>query len=287
MVALRSRRHALITMGMLTDPPAVDFAVELTTAQIAEIWVAETEDEAVQLLARILDLDTVQPRASIWVDCIYQTLRCAKSQGLSGPKALVYLRVTNETYAHVAAAPDVTRASVLRFFAAQLMVATKEMAPADRFKMKEVEALTQNARCQLLECPALVKMVLTQPQAMRMSQASYFVQRATVPLPLAAATEEEEASPAAAEEATDGEPAAPDAEAAAEEGDAAAPEPEPAAEGEAPAELALSAEDQALADGISRAMGSYVETLKASMAAEHEEREKEMLQRISKLEGKK
>ena len=34
-------------------------------------------------------------------------------------------------------------------------------------------------------------------------------------------------------------------------------------------------------------MSSYVETLKASMAAEHEEREKEMLERISKLEGNK
>ena len=40
-------------------------------------------------------------------------------------------------------------------------------------------------------------------------------------------------------------------------------------------------------DGIARAMSSYVETLKASMAAEHEEREKEMLERISKVEGNK
>jgi len=80
-------------MPELTQPPELTLTgIELTNAQLAEIWGADSEEDAVALLARIVKLPDAadEPRTAAWVDLMHQTLVFAKHVPLSGAKTLAF-----------------------------------------------------------------------------------------------------------------------------------------------------------------------------------------------------
>ena len=91
--------------------PTVDlsgnsFSLELSRAQLGEVWGAESDAEGAALLARIAQVEDIdeEPRKAIWVDFMYQQLAFAKEQRLIASKALAFFDVMLKTHAHAVGA---------------------------------------------------------------------------------------------------------------------------------------------------------------------------------------
>ena len=257
--------------------------VALTPAQLREVWGAPTPTAGAALVARIAgepdDFDE-EPRTAIWVEFMYQAIIFAKEKALSPPKAIAFFTVMQETNIN-AIATMASKGAAFQFFADRLLAATKELPPKDRFTLPEVEQLLAYARTTYLSAVKLHLLVFTEPQVIRASKLSLFVQTPAVPLPLADAktAAEVEAEAAAAEAAAAEAAAAPAPEAPAEP----APAAEPAA---APASAEPALENAELAAAINKAVAEQVSALQAGMEAEYAAQEKQMLERIASLETK-
>ena len=121
----------------------ISFALELSPAQVVEVWNAKDHASGIKLLARIASLPDFddEPSTTIWVEFMYQTLLLGKESKLTAVKTVALFGVVNTTHAanvEAAAKGTMTKQACLRFFADQLLTATKAMAPADRFTVAEV-----------------------------------------------------------------------------------------------------------------------------------------------------
>ena len=83
--------------------PSHAFVVDISGAQVDEVWRAPSAADGISLLARCMGLPedyTDELRSEIWVEMVYQLLDfCRKSQ-LSAPKALAFLGVMTALHAH-------------------------------------------------------------------------------------------------------------------------------------------------------------------------------------------
>jgi hypothetical protein len=274
------------------DTSGNNFTCELSRAQLGEVWGAESDAEGAALLARIAQIEDVdEPRKAIWVDFMYQQLAFAKEQSLIAPKALAFFDIMLKTHAHAvesmakkdgaavgSESDGLGRDDGFRYFADQLLAATKALPVPDRFTLLEVQALSQHAQSAYLQNIKLHQLVFTQRQTTRESEAQLFLQTPAIPPPLADASDEPPSTeePASAPEAV---PEA-DAAAAAEE----APAVEAPAEAEAPAVEGDGLGNAELTEAINKALSTQVEGLQAQMAAEYAAQEQELLERIAKLE---
>ena len=169
-----------------TDLSGNNFTLELSRAQLGEVWGAESDAEGAALLARIAQIEDIEeePRKAIWVDFMYQQLAFAKEQSLIASKALAFFDVMLKTHAHAvgtplrppprAQPPAAARPTALlccptaesmakkdgavvgseseglgrddgfRFFADQLLAATKALPVPDRFTLLEAQVLPQH-----------------------------------------------------------------------------------------------------------------------------------------------
>ena len=123
------------------DTSGNDFTLELSRAQLGEVWGAESDAEGAALLARIAQIEDIdeEPRKAIWVDFMYQQLAFAKEQSLIAPKALAFFDVVLKTHAYAVEAM-VSRQEAFTFFADQLLSATKALPVPDRFTLLEAQA---------------------------------------------------------------------------------------------------------------------------------------------------
>jgi len=278
-----------------TDLSGNNFTLELSRAQLGEVWGAESDAEGAALLARIAQIEDIEeePRKAIWVDFMYQQLAFAKEQSLIASKALAFFDVMLKTHAHAvesmakkdgavvgSESEGLGRDDGFRFFADQLLAATKALPVPDRFTLLEAQALSQHAQSAYLQNIKLHQLVFTQRQTTRESEAQLFLQTPAMPPPLVDAREEgvesAEETPASTEEAV-------------LEADAAAvSEAAPAAEAPAEAEAPVVEDDglgnAELTEAINKALTTQVEGLQAQMAAEYASQEQALLDRISKLE---
>jgi len=274
-------------MPELSAEPEVAFSLDLSPTQVAEIWGASSEEAGIVVLARIADLNPEEPRIAIWLDFMFQSLHFSKLQGLSAAKTLAVFTLLNQTHEHAVDA-SVSKPELYRFFSDKLLSATKNMPIADRFTLQEVEAITAHARTTALDQLLLIRLVFTQPQTVRRSEAEYFVQQPAAPCSLSDTIGE----PPEDNEATDAPAAAPS--------DAAdLPEGPPTEEAEAPANAPETAPCEPegavsggsgggseLTEAIGEAISSYMNQLKTQMTAEYEAREAKLRERIDKLEKK-
>ena len=199
-------------MPELTQPPELTLTgIELTNAQLAEIWGADSEEDAVALLARIVKLPDAadEPRTAAWVDLMHQTLVFAKHVPLSGTKTLAFFALVNDTL-HAAASAGSSKEAAFDDFAERMMATAKGMAADERFTLAETQQLTSHVRDVLLAHIQLITYVLTRPQKIRESRAEYFVCRpaSLPPLEDGKTPEEIEAEAAAAAEQAAAEAAA-------------------------------------------------------------------------------
>jgi len=279
----------------VSDTSGNNFTLELSRAQLGEVWGAESDAEGAALLARIAQIEDIdeEPRKAIWVDFMYQQLAFAKEQSLIASKALAFFDVMLKTHAHAvesmakkdgavvgSESEGLGRDDGFRFFADQLLAATKALPVPDRFTLLEAQALSQHAQSAYLQNIKLHQLVFTQRQTTRESEAQLFLQTPAMPPPLVDAREEgvesAEETPASTEEAV-------------LEADAAAvSEAAPAAEAPAEAEAPVVEDDglgnAELTEAINKALTTQVEGLQAQMAAEYASQEQALLDRISKLE---
>jgi len=282
-------------MPELTEPPALSLAgFEMTVAQLAEVWGAESDGDGVALLARITQLPEFEDesRTAVWLDCMYQTLLFAKQLPLSGTQTLSFFSTVNATLA-AAVTSRANKHAAFKDWTERYLTATKAMHPAERFSLAETEQLTAYMRDSLLQHLKLITYVLTQPRKIRRSTAEYFVQRPAAPPPLSQGltTEEMEAQQlaqveavAAAEAEAAEEAAEAEAAAAAEAAEAAAAVEAPAADSAAEATPA-GGTDEALSGAIGEAMATYATELQSRMEKEFAARETAVIERITKLEA--
>lgn len=121
----------------------LDFMLKISPAQCIEIWDARPHTAGINLLARVAALPDFDEHlvATIWVEFMYQTLLFGKENRLTPVKTLALFNAVNATHAAVVEAADentMNRQNCLRFFADQLLTATKAMMPSDRFSVAEV-----------------------------------------------------------------------------------------------------------------------------------------------------
>mmetsp|Transcript_9014 Transcript_9014/g.18195 ORF Transcript_9014/g.18195 Transcript_9014/m.18195 type:complete len:284 (+) Transcript_9014:18-869(+) len=279
--------------------PTVDlsgnnFTLELSRAQLGEVWGAESDAEGAALLARIAQIEDIdeEPRKAIWVDFMYQQLAFAKEQSLIASKALAFFEVMLKLHARAvesmakkdgavvgSESEGLSRDDGFQFFAEQLLAATKALPVPDRFTLLEAQAISQHVQSAYLQNIKLHQLVFTQRQTTRESEAQLFLQTPAMPPPLSDASDE----PPSAEEA----PAS--SQAAVPEAAAAAAAPEAAPVEEVPAEAPAALEDDGLGNAeltaaINKAVGLQVEGLQAQLAAEYASQEQALLDRIAKLE---
>ena len=173
------------------DTSGNDFTLELSRAQLGEVWGAESDAEGAALLARIAQIEDIdeEPRKAIWVDFMYQQLAFAKEQSLIAPKALAFFDVVLKTHAYAVEAM-VSRQEAFTFFADQLLSATKALPVADRFSVLEVQRLSEHMQRAYLQNLKLHQLVFTQQQTTRESEAQLFLQTPAKPPPLAEAGDE-------------------------------------------------------------------------------------------------
>lgn len=279
----------------VSDTSGNNFTLELSRAQLGEVWGAESDAEGAALLARIAQIEDIdeEPRKAIWVDFMYQQLAFAKEQSLIASKALAFFDVMLKTHAHAvesmakkdgavvgSESEGLGRDDGFRYFADQLLAATKALPVPDRFTLLEAQALSQHAQSAYLQSIKLHQLVFTQRQTTRESEAQLFLQTPAVPPPLTDASDE----PPSAEEPASAPEAVPEADAA-----AAAAEEAPAVEAPAEAEAPAAVEDDGLGnaeltEAINKALSTQVEGLQAQMAAEYSSQEQALLERIAKLE---
>ena len=77
--------------------PSEPFPTELSAAQLGEVWAAPTDDAALELLARCLQLPDEyeeEPRISIWLDMLFKWLDFGKLNELTPVKALTSSRLS-------------------------------------------------------------------------------------------------------------------------------------------------------------------------------------------------
>eukprot|EP00964_Phaeocystis_antarctica_P029974 scaffold16904_cov72-Phaeocystis_antarctica.AAC.10 len=278
----------------VSDTSGNNFTLELSRAQLGEVWGAETDAEGAALLARIAQIEDIdeEPRKAIWVDFMYQQLAFAKEQSLIASKALAFFDVMLKTHAHAvesmakkdgavvgSESEGLGRDDGFRYFADQLLAATKALPVPDRFTLLEAQALSQHAQSAYLQSIKLHQLVFTQRQTTRESEAQLFLQTPAVPPPLTDASDE----PPSAEEPASAPEAVPEADAA------AAAEEAPAVEAPAEAPAPAAVEDDGLGnaeltEAINKALSTQVEGLQAQMAAEYSSQEQALLERIAKLE---
>jgi len=252
------------------------FPHEISTAQLGEVWAATSDDEALALLARCLQLPDdyeEDARTSIWVDMVYKWLDFCKTSELAASKALAFLRVMVALHIH-AVDTKCTKAEAYGVFTDGLLSATKALPKAERFSLPEAKLLTEFANTNYLSSIKLHQLVYTEEQTVRPSHVELFLQTPAAPTPTA--------------DAIDPDAVPPPAEAEAPADDAPPPPPEPAPEpapelAPAPAP-APQLEDEALTAAISATITSQVEALKQNMAAEYAQQEQEVLDRIAQLE---
>ena len=95
----------------------MSFELQLSAAQLGEIWGAETDTEATALLARMAQIEDPdeEPRLAIWLDTMYETLSFAKEQRLVAVKALAFFEVMLKFYKHAIGAAHPKLPSAPRF----------------------------------------------------------------------------------------------------------------------------------------------------------------------------
>ena len=97
--------------------PSDPFPTELSAAQLGEVWAAPTDDAALELLARCLQLPDEyeeEPRIAIWLDMLFKWLDFGKLNELTPVKALTYMRVMAMVHAHAVGAHPLRHACPFR-----------------------------------------------------------------------------------------------------------------------------------------------------------------------------
>ena len=87
--------------------PKGPFDVDLSAAQIAELWRAPSPDDTIKILARCLSIDQdsqEELRTQIWLDFVFHLLDFCKEQELSATKAKTFLGVMTSLHAHAVGA---------------------------------------------------------------------------------------------------------------------------------------------------------------------------------------
>lgn len=138
--------------------------VSLSPTQLAEIWGAKTDVEAVALLGRVAALGDAEaePRISLWLDFLYETLAFGKARSFSAVKALATLDIIKATAVHAvdasASGDAEPKAACLRFLSAAVLETTKRMAPGERFSLTDVEAIMAHARSAVINHVRLLRL---------------------------------------------------------------------------------------------------------------------------------
>jgi hypothetical protein len=88
--------------------PASPYPCDVSAAQLGEIWAAATDDEAIALLARCLQLPgdfDEEARTSIWVEMLYKWLDFGKVSEMNVTKALAVMRIMVSLHVHAVGEP--------------------------------------------------------------------------------------------------------------------------------------------------------------------------------------
>lgn len=280
--------------------PASPYPCDVSAAQLGEIWAAATDDEAIALLARCLQLPgdfDEEARTSIWVEMLYKWLDFGKVSEMNVTKALAVMRIMVSLHVHAVGEPPppppspslrasdalilchlchrlaetmCSKPDAYGFFTDSLLTVTKALPPAERFTLPEVKLLTEFVDTNYLACIKLHQLVFNEEQTVRSSHVELFLQTPAVPPATSSAVDPDTffKAPAPAPAPTEPEPEQ-------------EPEPEPEPPPKAP-----TLEDEALAAAIAATIEEQVAALKHNMAAEYAAQEREVLDRIAQLEAR-
>jgi len=257
--------------------PSEPFPTELSAAQLGEVWAAPTDDAALELLARCLQLPEEyeeEPRITIWLDMLFKWLDFGKLNELTPVKALTYMRVMAMVHTH-AVETNCSKEGAFQAFTDGLLSATKAMPLAERFSLAEVKLLTDHASSSYLSAVKLHQLVFTQEQTVRESYVELFLQTP--------------AAPPATADAIDPNAIPPPVPVAAPASEAPAPAPEvppPAEDAAAPADAPPTLDDEQLTAAIAATISAQVAAIQSNMAGEYAAQEQALLDRIAALETK-
>jgi len=260
--------------------PAAAFSTELSAAQLGEVWRAPTDEAALELLARCLQLPDEyeeDPRTSILLDMHFKWLDFCKLNELTATKALTYLRVMVAMHAH-AIETHCSKEAGFQVFTEGLLSATKAMPPAERFSLAEVKLLTDHAMSSYVSAVKLHQLVFTEEQTVRESYLELFLQTPAKPPATADAVDPDSIMPPATAPA--GAPSSAPAPAP------APAEAVPAEYAPAPAEAVPGLDDAELTAAIAATINAQVAALQSKMTAEYAAQEQQLLDRIATLEAK-
>lgn len=277
-------------------PASLPEALRITPEQLAEVWRPADSAESISLLARIADLGDAEeePRISLWLDFLHATLVFAKEQRFSAAKALASFDLIQSLASHAVNALVANEgelpASCLSFFSSAVLESTKAMAPSERFSLVDVEALMAHARAAVIDHPWLIRTVFTVGQDVRLSEATYLVQRPTAPEPLADAEQVESFE---TEEDALALCVSPPADSAAEETAADTssaeldlPAPEQTSEEEAQTPADASPTPPPASEALGKSVEAYLSEFTAAMEARQAAQEALLQQRVDALEAK-
>uniref|UniRef100_A0A7S2E3V6 Uncharacterized protein n=1 Tax=Haptolina brevifila TaxID=156173 RepID=A0A7S2E3V6_9EUKA len=277
-----ARRAGTLTVPMTEEAPAptAAFPTELSTAQLGEVWAAPTDETALELLARCLQLPDEyeeEPRSSIMLDMLFKWLDHCKLNELTAAKALTYMRVMVATHTH-AIETHCSKEAGFKFFTEGLFEATKTMPLAERFSLAEVKLLTEHAMSSYLSAIKLHQLVFTEEQTVRESYLELFLQTPAKPPATADAVDPDSIMPPA--------PAPTSAPVPAPASAPAPAEAVPAEYAPAPAEAVPGLDDEELTAAIAATINAQVAALQSKMTAEYAAQEQQLLDRIASLEAK-